>query len=212
MCDPGWDEFVWFAETIQIDPHPSPNITFITYNNTGKTSLGERVMSRHNIPYVVLAKNWKEWSWLAKVRPVIRFLKKCPTPLVGLVDGFDGFALPVPKIEERFLKFNCDILFGPTPFDYPKHPACKKFEQETYGTHKKPHLCAGSYFGKKEAILEVLEEIFEERNEGWFHDQYEWRIRHKRRYPHIKIDVKEKLIARYDITYQRSLLKQIKIL
>jgi len=201
-CDPGWEDFCRFAETVQIKPHFSPNITFITYNNTAELSLGEKVMRRHHLPYVVLAQNWKDWSWWAKIRPVIEYLKKCSTPLVGLVDSFDGFALPAPNIEKRFLEFGCDILFGPTPWDYPKHPECDAFEQKIYSAHKKPHLCAGSYFGKTQSILHVLQEILKERDGQHVHDQHEWRIKHKQLYPQIQIDVQEKLIVRHDITHQ----------
>lgn len=209
-ADPGWDEFLRYAHKIKVPACIADDVTFVTYNNHSEPCLAENVMNRNGLAHVTVAKEWPNpWTMWGKVIPVANFLRACSTPLVGLCDGNDGFALPSPNIRKRFEAFGCDVLLCATPYYYPpdKDDACKDFELETYSGFLKPHLSAGAYFGRTEVILQILEEMiagYDHFNREFhrFSDQRLWRRKHRELYPRIKVDVQEKLLARYDSIYQ----------
>jgi len=207
-----WESFKKLANSLPQKEHsPFPEITFITYNNRGGQCLAENSFIHFGFKnWMVLSKDCQKWTWMCKITPAIDFLKKCNTQYVCAIDGDDCVVYDPTKLLDKYKKYNCDMLFGNTPVDYPPDPECRSFERSVY-TGIKPHLNA-TYIGKTKTILEILIEVEKLGNEGWewtkgeertFHDQRTLRHLHKKYYPRLMVDYQQNIFTRIDEIFLR---------
>ncbi|MBU0615647.1 MAG: hypothetical protein KJ601_06145 [Nanoarchaeota archaeon] len=187
------------------------DVTFITYNNSGKKSLIERCYDHWGITnYFVLAKDYKPWDWMGKVKPFLDFLTegKCKTELIVATDANDVLIKNNPnRIIESFKSYQCQLLFCNTNSNWPPNKELNEFEKSKYpGSRYHNHLSAGALMGTSDFIQEMLESIIKMHKSGYsmfihkgkFDDQLAWRHLHKQYYPKIKIDSRCKIFARFD--------------
>ena len=182
------------------------NLDILLCHNYPEAPLAERCLNHLGIAgYQVLGREISSFRNFYKIPLVLDHVKKHSTAEYILhLDARDVLLLDNPeKIVKRFItQFSCDILFNaekgshPSLFpgipteDQPKIRAIEQFEQSTYpGPFF--HLNSGCYIGKREAVIEMLEEAVS--HEGFLasylhDDQGIFRDIHRRWYPRIQID------------------------
>jgi hypothetical protein len=190
-------------------------VTLITYNNGNNPFPIERQASRLNMDLHVTAREYHPWSWTAKVVEPLKVLHEfCQADsIVLLADGNDTiFTLP-PYIGNaiRALEFyeRAEILFCPTPANWPPSAECAEFERGLTDSVK-PHLSAGAYIGKARAIFECLSWIDSGRLSGRFRfrgrfdDQLAWRQAHRTFTSRIRVDSNCIFFDRFDDLFIRD--------
>jgi hypothetical protein len=194
----------------------APTVDIITYNNGAARFPLEYQAERLGLRLHVVAKDFRPWSWVAKITEPMRLLKTqlANKEFVMLVDGNDTIFTRPPYIEwvinvlKRYGEPS--ILFCPTGSNYPPNEECRAFERGL-STSAKPHLSAGAYVGSVSGILEGMEWIEERRRKGWlkyggqFADQLGWRRAHLALHPKLAIDTEGLLFNRFDSIFMRSI-------
>jgi len=187
------------------------NVTFVTYENSIKKTLIERIYNKLNIPHIVLAKNYKPWTWMGKIKPLLSYLEsgQCKTKYIIATDSRDVALIKDPKkIVEVFKSFDCCMLFCNTVADWPKNNGYCLFEDVIYCHscfHR--HLSAGAFMAKVSPLKRYLQEIIigYQNKRKWtyignkkFNDQLAWRHMHKKYYPRIQVDADKEIFCRFD--------------
>lgn len=187
------------------------NVTFFTFSNYRRLTLLERCYRRHSVPHVVLAREVKRWTWMAKIIPLLHHLDHASVTTEYLVatDARDILMVNDPStLDDRFASANCDLLFCNTCCNWPRLPKCAQFEIDTYiSCPRHAHLSAGGYVGRWQVVRRYLKEIVDRHASrepgfvfnGGFDDQATWRYLHQRDYPKIKVDVLGRVFKRFDI-------------
>jgi len=98
------------------------DVTFVTWNNTGKKQLLEKCFEQLDINYVCLGKNIKKWENVNKITTLYNYIKKIKSKYIFGLDSFDVMFLG--NTEEAINKFEnlrCEMIFNSTVKNFPEY-------------------------------------------------------------------------------------------
>lgn len=198
----------------------SQTVEVITYNNSKIRFALEIQADRLNLKLHVVAREFRPWTWVAKITEPKRLLETFPSldRIIMLADGNDTIFTRPPYINqvESVLKHYGSplVLFCPTGVNWPPDERCGLFES-SLSTSSKPFLSAGAYVGTIAGILQGMEWIEERRKNGWFKfrgrfsDQLAWRQAHQALYSKFRIDTEGLLFNRFDQKFLSSVAMEM---
>jgi len=105
----------------------------------------------------------KEFSWQKRMKWFQEYLKTTTAEIVCFTDAYDVFYLDnLNTIKEKFLTFQCDIVFAAEKWYSHQLPSDKKFYDEMCHTEfGYKYLNAGTFIGYSKTLLRLFDDILE---------------------------------------------------
>lgn len=132
------------------------NLTIITWNNSKRKGILEKVLDRYRAKCITLGKG-RPWKRKNKLLLNVESLKCINTEYTMGVDCYDVIILSFKDIISRFTNMKCQMAFGAEINDYPKVPSLKKFEL-SIAESRFCHLNSGCWLGKTDYCLEFFKD------------------------------------------------------
>jgi hypothetical protein len=189
-----------------IDFPDAKDVTIITFVHGNPSFVLDEQLRKAGIGFVELVSHYGHkghWQNHWKIKYTYRFLQEVTTPYVLSLDAIDVLATAdLTGLVDRFLKMDCDILFGATTRP---HPADMR-DLETELTPWK-YLNAGTILGKTEALKDFFgdcDALADELNETHYNNEQRIIKTIRRNYPNAKCDVQCELFqtvggCKYDL-------------
>jgi hypothetical protein len=132
-----------------------------------------------------------KWYQEFKLKTLKSALSGMKTEFIMGLDSFDVLLLDDPeKALDRFRKFDCEMLFNASCYNWPRDFKTSAFE-ESVVKGKFRYLNSGCFLAKVEFIRKLLEENLSRDNSGKQElpdDQAFYKLMYQKYYPKIKID------------------------
>jgi hypothetical protein len=195
------------------------DLEIITWNNKKEKGILEKSLDNVGLHYTVLGVDVENWSNPSKIYLTIDYLKRSNSKYIIGLDSFDVFVLNnLNDILEKFLEFDCKILFNGGPV---RHPPVKRpfvhIEEEMGRNYDYKYLNAGVWMGEKDYCLDFFKyclccrEKDEDPNNEWWNKSEQFYIKRgfEKFYDNIKIDYESKI---FQITHPFYCDNDLKIL
>jgi len=183
------------------------DLELISWSNSPQESFFEKSLKVHGIGrYVILGREVRDWNNTLKITLTLDHLKRTPPgrEYVLWADARDVVFLDGPgRILDVFLQQDCDLFFSSTSWFFPDCPELKAFAEsvpEARGVQTK-YLNAGFMVARRNFLVRVLEEAvpYIGRALSGFmphSDQVIFTELHRKHYPRIRVDYRERMAAR----------------
>lgn len=155
--------------------------SIFTWNNKEKGIL-EKSLDCLGYKYNVLSTNEK-WTNVLKIKLTYDYLKSIKTKYVMAFDSFDVLVLKDPKIIlNKFLKFNCKLLFNSQSYSYPRKRENNTFfdfyikETELGQSYNNKYLNSGVWVGETEFCKDFFHECLSANLSDDDPNDLHWRI------------------------------------
>jgi hypothetical protein len=179
-------------------------VKIITFNNRNYKSLLEKNLDFLCLDYLVLGKEIKNWTNRQKIRLLRENLDQVSEEFILVLDADDvAIISSLEDIVEKFLSFECEVLFNADAFPWPTEPAYMMLEE---AIHDGPfrYLNSGCFFGKTKFCKNLFFDCMYYKDKITESNKYSDQVKLKLFYiknPKIKIDHKCQIFQVITINY-----------
>jgi|694.fasta_scaffold116054_3 hypothetical protein len=186
-------------------------IKIITFNNRSYKSLLEKNLDLLGVDYLVLGKNVASWYNRLKIKLLVETLDEVREEFILVLDADDVLIMSsLEDIIEKFIPFDCEVLFNSEPYPYPLESFYGDMEKAIC---KEPfcHLNSGCFIGRTEFCRKLYRECFTYRDSIVDNHAYSDQIKIKpfyiKMYPQIKIDFSSEIFQILPLYYEKNIFE-----
>ena len=171
-------------------------IKIITFNNRSHKSLLEK-LDLLGVDYLVLGKNVAYWYNRLKIKLLVENLNEVREEFILVLDADDVLIMSsLEDIIEKFIAFDCEVLFNSEPYPWPLEFFYSDMEKAIC-KESFCHLNSGCFIGRTEFCRKLYRECFTYRDSIVDNHAYSDQIKIKpfyiKMHPQIKIDFSSKI-------------------
>ncbi len=186
---------VWFPLPKSAPKAPLKDVSVVFYSNSPYLGSGRISLDYFGVEYLTICHSQTSYAHFHKLLALSEYAKSCESKYILYLDDFDIFCISdLSDLVDRFLKFDCDMLFQGDGWFWPRSNSPLAVEAKNFldgiSPQKSPYKYpnGGAFMVKTDFFNEVSEKIIKNDCYDKTNDQPMYSCAFKFLYPRAKVD------------------------